>query len=296
MVKLKILTARVFLVSLLVLIGGCAGAQSPHTDASEPVAYEHIVRHDPNFSIHVVKIDLKDPRVSMRVSRGGPDPDGNGPWLTTLMPTSEIAAREKFDLAINGDFFDVEATKDIEGRNTGYVRGKSAAPVGTAMTDGVLWHQAARARPYLEFTTAKVAKILDGEQPIGPAAREIVGGSNIIVRDGRAVLFEGAFATNRHPRTVVGIDSSGTQLTFFVVDGREPQLSIGMTLAELSDEMIRLGCTTAINLDGGGSTTLVWRSAETKKLVVLNSPSDTKERSVADVLGVTVNGALPKIK
>jgi exopolysaccharide biosynthesis protein len=292
MTRFRIFAACCVWVSL----NGCAVGQLPRTNLSTPVAYEHIVRHDPNYSIHIVRIDLKDPRVSVHVSRGGPDPDGDGPWLTTLMPTSEIAEREKFDVAINGDFFDAESTRDIEGRNTGYVRGKFAAPVGTAMTDGVLWHQAARARPYLELTGAKVAKILDGQQPIDPAAREIVGGSNIIVRDGRAVPFTGAFATNRHPRTVVGIDSSGTQLTFFVVDGREPQLSIGMTLAELSDEMIRLGCASAINLDGGGSTTLVCRSPETKKLVVLNSPSDTKERSVADVLGVTLNGALPKIK
>ncbi len=207
-----------------------------------PVAYEHIVRRDPNFSIHVMRIDLKDPRVSVHVSRGGPDPDGDGPWLTTLLPTSEIAEREKYDVAINGDFFEAEATKDIEGRNTGYIRGKAAAPVGTAMTDGVLWHRAAHARPYLEITDAKVAKLLEGQAPVETSAREIISGSQIIVRDGRAIPFTGAFANQSPSRTVVGIDSGGTQLTLMVVDGRQPQLSIGMTLAELSDEMIRLGC------------------------------------------------------
>jgi exopolysaccharide biosynthesis protein len=298
MAKLNFLTRRVFLCGLWLSLCGSDRTlgQSPQTNASTPVAYEHIIRRDPNFSIHVVKIDLKDPRVSVHVSRGGDDPDGAGPWLTTLLPTSEIAEREKYDLAINGDFFDAEATKDIEGKNTGYVRGKAAAPVGTAMSDGVLWHQAAHARPYLEITESKVAKLLEGQQPVDASAREIVSGSQIIVREGRAIPFTGAFATNRHPRTVVGIDASGTQLTLMVVDGRQPQLSIGMTLAELSDEMIRLGCSAAINLDGGGSTTLVCRSPETKKLAVINSPSDTKERSVADVLGVTLNGALPKVK
>ncbi len=61
-----------------------------------------------------------------------------------------------------------------------------------------------------------------------------------------------------------------------------------MSLGELSDELVRLGCVAAINLDGGGSTTLVYRNPESKRLEVRNSPSDTRERSVADVLGVTV--------
>jgi exopolysaccharide biosynthesis protein len=264
--------------------------RQPLTDSPTPIEYQHIVRRDPNYSIHVVRINLKDSRVSVQVVRGGPDPDGDGPWLTTLMPTSEIAEREKYDVAINGDFFEAQATKDIEGRNTGYIRGKAAAPVGTAMTDGVLWHRARTARPYLEITASKTVKLQDGglSDPIDPAAREIVGGGQIIVRNGHAVAFTGTFATNRHPRTAAGIDASGTRLTLLVVDGRQPELSIGMTLAELSDEMIRGGCAEAINLDGGGSTTLVHRDPKNGKLEVLNSPSDSKERSVADVLGVTI--------
>ncbi|HEX4263948.1 MAG TPA: phosphodiester glycosidase family protein [Verrucomicrobiae bacterium] len=229
--------------------------------------------------------------MTVQVDRGGPDPDGDGPWLTTLMPTSEIAERDKYDVAINGDFFEAQATRDIEGRNTGFIRGKAAAPVGMAMTDGVLWHRAVTPHPYLEITASKTAIFRDGglSDPIDAAAREIVAGSQIIVRDGHPVHFTGTFATARHPRTAAGIDASGTRLTLVVVDGRQPELSIGMTLAELSDELIRAGCREAINLDGGGSTTLVYRDPKSKKLAILNSPSDSKERSVADVLGVTIN-------
>lgn len=269
---------------------GYAAPQGTVAKSSGPIQYQHIVRHEPNYSIHVVRVDLKDPRVSVHVARGGADPDGDGPWLTTLLPTSEIAEREKFDVAINGDFFDAQATKDIEGRNTGYVRGKAAAPVGMAMSDGVLWHRSRTPRPYLELTASNVVRLEEGSasERMDAGAREIVGGSNIIVRNGHAITFTNAFATTRHPRTAVGIDASGTQLTLLVVDGRQPELSIGMNLAELSEELVRLGCVTAINLDGGGSTTLVYRNPESKKLEVVNSPSDTKERSVADVLGIAV--------
>jgi exopolysaccharide biosynthesis protein len=277
---------------LLLFLSISVSAAAPVSNSPSPVSYEHIVRRDPNYSIHIVRVDLSDPRVAIRIARGGPDPDGDGPWLTTLLPTSEIAERDHFDVAINGDFFEAQATKDVEGRNTGYVRGKPAAPVGTAMTDGVLWHRSDTTRAYLEITSSNIAKIAEGgpADPIDASAREIVGGSQIIVRGGRAILFPGSkFAETRHPRTAVGIDASGRQLTLLVVDGRQPELSIGMTLVELSEEMIRAGCVTAINLDGGGSTTLVYRDAKSKKLAVLNSPSDSRERAVADVLGVTVD-------
>jgi len=281
---------RALIVFLSLCLCGCTSSHGQSTKSSGPIQYQHIVHHEPNFSIHVVRVNLKDPRVSVHVARGGADPDGDGPWLTTLLPTSEIAEREHYSVAINGDFFDAQATKDVEGKNTGYVRGKAAAPVGMAMSDGVLWHRPRSPRPYLEITSSHVAKLEEGSEPIDAGAREMVGGSQIIVRDGHAVTFTNAFATLRHPRTAVGIDASGTQLTLLVVDGRQPELSMGMSLAELSEELVRLGCASAINLDGGGSTTFVYRNPGSKKLEVLNSPSDTKERSVADVLGVTVEG------
>ncbi|HXS68661.1 MAG TPA: phosphodiester glycosidase family protein [Candidatus Polarisedimenticolia bacterium] len=280
--------AAIFVLSFCLC--GYAEPQGASTNSSGPIQYQHIVRRDPNYSIHVVRVDLKDPRVSVHVARGGADPDGDGPWLTTLMPTSEVAGREKYDVAINGDFFDAQATKDIEGRNTGYVRGKAAAPVGWAMSDGVVWHRPRSSRPFLEITRSNIARLETeaGSDRIDADAREMVGGSQIIVRNGQAVVFTNSFATTRHPRTAVGIDASGTQLTLLVVDGRQPELSIGMTLEEVAKEMVRLGCASAINLDGGGSTTLVCRDAKTRRLEVVNSPSDTRERAVADVLGVTV--------
>ena len=60
-----------------------------------------------------------------------------------------------------------------------------------------------------------------------------------------------------------------------------------MTYGQLAAEMARLGAYTAINLDGGGSSTLVLRAAD-GELKVMNRPSDGKERAVANVLGLTV--------
>ena len=67
-----------------------------------------------------------------------------------------------------------------------------------------------------------------------------------------------------------------------------------MTLAELFEAMIQLGCDSAINLDGGGFTTLDYRNPRTHRLKVLNSPSDKQERAVAEALGMTVQVPWPE--
>ncbi len=67
---------------------------------------------------------------------------------------------------------------------------------------------------------------------------------------------------------------------FAVVDGRS-SASVGMTLVELQHYLSRLGLVNAINLDGGGSSTMVLQQS------VMNSPSDGRERSVAAVVEIT---------
>jgi hypothetical protein len=86
------------------------------------------------------------------------------------------------------------------------------------------------------------------------------------------------FANNRHPRTAAGFRKD-SRLALVTVDGRQPAKSVGMTIAELSALMLELGCDEAINLDGGGSTTMVVNGK------VVNSPSDAAgERAVSDAL------------
>ena len=117
-----------------------------------------------------------------------------------------------------------------------------------------------------------------------------VGGGPRLARDGRvsvenrAERFADSFASRRHPRTGVGLrDGIAVMVT---VDGRQPGYSEGMTLAEFAQLLLNLGCTQAMNLDGGGSTTMVVRSH------VVNSPSDGSQRRVANALAL-FSTALP---
>lgn len=83
--------------------------------------------------------------------------------------------------------------------------------------------------------------------------------------------------TERNPRTAIGWN--GQDFYFVVVDGRKKDLSVGVGFAELAQIMIELGCQEALNLDGGGSTTL-WLNGN-----VVNHPSEKGvERNVANAL------------
>jgi hypothetical protein len=120
-------------------------------------------------------------------------------------------------------------------------------------------------------------------------ARTAISGGSIITRGGRRAKIEkprgggmGGYAVSsmfeRHPRSAVGWSSAHFYLV--EVDGRQSDLSAGMTLAELGDYMAKLGCEEAINLDGGASATCWYRGR------VVNSPCNGSERTVANGLVV----------
>ncbi|MFF1634157.1 phosphodiester glycosidase family protein [Leifsonia sp. NPDC058248] len=74
------------------------------------------------------------------------------------------------------------------------------------------------------------------------------------------------------PRTAAGTDASGRKLYLAVVDGRGG--SVGLSVSELSDLMLTLGATDAVNLDGGGSSELATRTSRSAPVAVRNVPSD----------------------
>jgi hypothetical protein len=110
--------------------------------------------------------------------------------------------------------------------------------------------------------------------------RDVVGGFPVLVEGGaKHIVGEPKpLLAQRHPRTALCTNEQ--KIIFVVVDGRQPQLSVGMTLDELADLMVGVGCTTAMNTDGGGSSVMAVReeSATSRTLQIVNSPSDGQER------------------
>lgn len=125
---------------------------------------------------------------------------------------------------------------------------------------GSLWTLSTETRPDLENT---------------PTA---LGGGPALLKEGQPTLFQSSEA--RHPRSAIGWNA---EFFFLVqVDGRQRGLSVGMSLAELASYFARIGCTDALNLDGGGSSTL-WARGQ-----VMNTPCEGSERPMGNALLITL--------
>jgi len=267
-----------------------ADAESAGFETNQPFPGVVVVaetRQAPPNRLFIAIVDLDDPMVSVRVAPGGPDPDVPGAWQTTLMPPTRIAEREAFDLVVNGDFFTARGVKDAEGTNSQFRGNLWASVLGPAATDGKTWAMRTNARPCLVVHKNRRLAIEMLSQP-GSNDCEVVAGNTLLIEGGKIVPHQNKV---RHPRTLAGLDASGTKLILLVADGRKPGVAVGLSYEESAHEMLRLGCRQALNLDGGGSSIMAVRDTTTGKFRVLNAPTDGRERAVANVLGITIHRA-----
>jgi hypothetical protein len=169
--------------------------------------------------------------------------------------------------------------------------------VGGVPRDGVLLTGTGDAARFLRNTALPRSKadirddILLGGRAVDLQGLTVVGGGPRILRAGRVAVaaraegfapvpsFFQTFVAGRQPRTLAGVRPDGT-LLLVTVDGRAPGWSAGMTLPEAARLMRSLGARDALNLDGGGSSTMTVRGE------VVNRPSDHVERRVSDGLFV----------
>ena len=128
------------------------------------------------------------------------------------------------------------------------------------------------------LTVANQAVGDDGTWKTAENAVSSVGGR--LVTNGVA---NSDFEAGAAPRTAVGIKADGN-IIFYTLDGRQSGYSYGAQLKTLAKRMVELGCVDALNLDGGGSTTIsAWFPGKDNTMVV-NSQSDGYLRSVANYI------------
>lgn len=116
-------------------------------------------------------------------------------------------------------------------------------------------------------------------------AHNAVGGFELIVEGGAVIGPQDV----RHPRTGVGVSEDGRRLYVVVIDGRQANYSLGATQAELAEWLRQLGAYSAVNLDGGGSTTLVLDDGQGGAKVVnrpIHAGISGRERPSANHLGI----------
>ncbi len=232
---------------------------------SEPAPGLRLLRRttDEPWRIFAVEADLCAPGVSLRATAED----------EKRRTTSSFAELVGAAAAVNGDFFSW-STYD---------------PGGLAVGDGAFWHADNTWEAGVEFGQDH-ALIADPEEVLSeedaPAwVSEVVSGYPVLVEEGAALTsFSRSDCSDRHPRTAVGLSEDRRTLWLAVVDGRS-SASAGMTCAELADLMVDLGAWRAVNLDGGGSSTL-WVEGEG----VVNDPSDGGERTVSNHLAVLATG------
>jgi exopolysaccharide biosynthesis protein len=200
-----------------------------------------------------------------------------------LMSTSNFGLRDTAIAAVNGNFFDVK-----NGGSVDFVRVK-----GKTINTNRLDKNGNRARHQEAAVVIENGKIsikkwdgsADWESKL-TAENVLLNGPLLTLNHVDETLDTAGFNRLRHPRSCLGIKANG-RVVLLTVDGRNEN-SAGMSLFELTRLMRWLGCTSAINFDGGGSTTLWVNGMEGNG--VINYPTDNKkwdhegQRKVANVI------------
>lgn len=175
--------------------------------------------------------------------------------------TSALARRYGAAGAINGSYFNMkELTPTTLVIDDGVQEGTTVESEKNSRTDGVVAIKGKR-------------RIIIGYD-LPERCREALASGPVLLQDGRPARKEwpeDSFYTSRHPRTVMGTTADGW-VYFIVVDGRFRGQAAGASIPEAVSIAAMFGLKDAINLDGGGSSTL-W----TESLGVLSHPSDNRK-------------------
>ncbi len=240
------------------------------------VIYTEIVYTDKNSAnVRAYAISIKPGAATILTTMPSDSAETKGTVANMKKQLSSAISNGKNVIAgVNADFFDMGGTNVMR---------------GLCIKDGV-FISGTGDRPWFGITN-------DGNAVMGTAGEytnykdklfTAVGGSHIILKNGGTdnLSIGTEFSDTRHPRTAAGVTSDGT-VVLIVVDGRQPEISNGASLADLAYIMSTLDCVNAINLDGGGSSTFILKN-EKGELVTENSPSAGSLRAVANGLMVVL--------
>ena len=250
---------RWLMVLIGLLVSRPAAAEDTWSDPHPGV--RRLLRVTSTQYINVLVVDLCAAGVSVRAT-------GTGERQRTVTSFADLVDAQA---AVNGDFFSYA----------------TYSTTGPARHDGAAWGGSDNnfVAP-LQFGANQVALPANTSTAgVEPWAREVVSGHPSLVVGGAPRDNSGyALCTERHPRTAAGLNAAKDKLYLAVIDGRATN-RIGMTCGEVATLLIGLGATDAVNLDGGGSSTM-W----IEDRGVVNHPSDGSQRVVANHLAIRARG------
>lgn len=245
----------------------------------------HLHRTVGPFDYHVLSIDLTDPRVTfvttpeaVTLPRASDDRPRHH-W----MQTTTFARMTGADIAINGNYYEISHAKH--------------STCGFTMSAGSAWHST-YADHRLDCVDSvgfgahgRVTFFDSSDRLFGPAPeewmRDVLTGSPRLLRDGEVVIATHPHhALSRNPRTAVGLSRDGHTLYLLVVNGREGHAQ-GMTCQEAARTLHAAGAWNAVNLDGGGSSSLYIR----RERGLVSTSADGFERPVGNHFGIAFRDA-----
>ncbi len=247
------------------------------------IRYERQVYSVPRpYVLHLITIDLTTPGIRAFVTPGRTiEQKGE----TIARTTSRFLQEFELKLAINANYFypfREKAPWDFYPH-----AGDRVNVLGQSMSNGNSYASPQADWPVLCISPSNRAHIATTGECLPHTAQAVAGRDLLIIKGVPVTAQREAGADKPYPRTAVAVNKTGETLWLAIVDGKQPLYSEGATLAELTIILQQLGVETALNLDGGGSTTLVAQIGS--KTMLLNAPSHTKipmrERPIANHLG-----------
>jgi len=202
--------------------------------------------------------------------------------------TNQIAYADALHTDKHSDRYISDYYKVVGGVNASFYNMTTGQPSGVTYLDGVQIGESASYNNFFAILKDGTA-VIDYTKNLNDDYRaniwQACAGSQVLVWEGKDITanINGSYNTDRHSRTCVGITADG-QVVMMSLDGRQEPFSCGGTMHELAQIMLELGCVSAINLDGGGSTTFAARQAGANDVTIVNRPSDGSERSISSGL------------
>ena len=250
------------------------------------VTYIRDVRQSPRpFVVHVITIDLTTPGIGFLVTPGIPGQERPLRARKTTEFLSEFGAQ----VAINADFFYPWYSHNPLSYYPHV--GDPVTVEGFAASKGVVYKIYPKKDilfPTLFLSSDNHAQFGTYELP-HPAIYNAISGDQMLLVNGVPKQNGPSYEAAKQPRTAIGLDRTNRKMILMVVDGRQPNYSEGVTTVELADLMRQYGAYNAMNLDGGGSSTLVVADKQ-RGPQILSCPIDchipTRERPVANHLGI----------
>lgn len=281
--------------ALAASVSGCvspaAVSHRSKTQLFPGIRYEQRMLEVPAAArLHIVRIDLRQPGLHVEMSPG--DSSKGMEYVAHL--TSAYLAEHHAQLAVNASFFHPWKPGSKGGDDYYPHLGDPVNVTGAVLSGGRVVSPVETTRDnridsILCFKVGE-ARILDGQQCPRGFADGVAAGPRMLA-DGAIRNSRLEIATAAHPRTAFAVSHDRHTAWIIVVDGRQAD-SVGISLSDLASVFRSLGAWDAINLDGGGSSTLAIEDP-TGRPHILNTPIHTgivgRERPVANHILVFVS-------